>query len=105
MRVALALALMLCLWFARNPKVSVVTSSVTRPLMTTLGPPLTADDIARGVQALSQQGRLSHDQHTNLNQILAEARPLRQRVSELQAARVDGRIESIELGARVLESK
>ena len=105
MRVALALALLLCLWFARSPKVSVITSSADRPLTTLLGPPLTADDIARGVHALSQQGRLSDQQHKTLNHFLAQAHPLRQEISELQAARAKGRLENSELGARVLESK
>ena len=105
MRAALALALVLCLWFARSSKVSVITSSANRPLTTSLGPPLTADDIARGVQALSQQGRLSLEQHTTLNKILAQAHPLRQEVSELQSARAEGHLENIELGARLLESK
>ena len=83
-------------------KVSVITSSATRPLTTSLGPPLTADDIARGVQALSQQGRLSLEQHTTLNRWRRLTLP---RSLELQSARAEGHLENIELGARLLESK
>ena len=105
MRAALALALLLCLWFTRTAQVSVVTPLTTRPLTEPLGPPLTADDIARGVHALSQQGRLSDEQHRTLNRMLSQALPVRRELSELQAARAESRLESSVLGARVLESK
>ena len=105
MRVALTLALLVCLWFARSPQMSVMTPYATRPLTTATGPSLTADDIARGVHALFLNGSLSEEQSIALSRVLAQAHPVRLELSELQAARAEARLESSELGARILEGK
>ena len=99
------LLLLLCV-LAQQGSTSVICPLPSQPISTDNdGPPLTADDIARGIQALSKTSQLSEAQIGQINKTLANATELRARVSKLQSSRGQLQMHSAIIATELLESQ
>ena len=76
----------LCI-LAQAPPVAVYTALPERPTIDGDGPALTADDIARGIQALRRRNALTEAQDKRIGEWIKLGRQLRSKQSSLQAKR------------------